>query len=139
MSKKTFEAIVRHYHCADRQAGYEKRGVDHPPYSYSGLLKEPTDLGGSVKEAIMDYLSTLPDGEFVEITIKGKGKAPTAKGFVWAWIEPNTYGRIQESDYRKMVELEKSGEYEKIPFKKYDVHLSDVVDKSTVSDGEKTK
>jgi len=124
--KKEFDAVVRHYHCADRQAAYEKRGQNHPPYSYSGLLKKGHDLDGNVKDEINAYLRTLPDGERVKITIEGKGKAPSAQAFVWAWTKPHTYERIPEADYLKMVELEKTGEYKTEAFHKHKCWHEDV-------------
>ena len=106
--KKEFDAVVRHYHCADRQARYELNGQNHPPHSYSGLLKEGHDLNGDVKEEIRKYLTTLPDGELLKITIEGKGKSSTAEGFVWAYTKPHTYERITEQDYAELVEAEKA-------------------------------
>jgi len=104
--KKEFSAVVRHYHIAKRLEG---------SYSYSGLLKEGHDLDGNVKDKINKYLRSLPDGERVKITIEGLGKAASAHGFVWAWTKPHTYERILETEYRKMVEMQKTYKLGTIP------------------------
>ena len=105
--KKEFEGVVRHYHCADRQVRYEINGKNWLPYSYMGHLKEGHDLSGEVKEDIRKYLTTLPDGELVKITIESKGKSSTAVGFVWALTKAHTYERITEQEYSRLVESEK--------------------------------
>ena len=106
--KKEFTAVVRHYHVASRQAAYESRGADHLPYSYRGLLKEGHDLDGNVNDSIKDYLTTLPDGELVKITVESKGKSSTATGFVWAYTKPGNYERITEQEYLELLELERT-------------------------------
>jgi hypothetical protein len=132
MESKTIYGVVRHYWIAKHIAAertqpdnwYRKNNTHYHPYM--GDLKAPTDLEDQ-DNPVKRFLETLPDGEAVEITIKPLGKSPCATGFVWAWTKANTYERIPESDFEKMVQLEISGNFKKNA-DKYDAELSDVLE-----------
>jgi hypothetical protein len=116
INKKTIHGIVRHYWTAGSIAEermnpdnyYARHGTHYHPYM--GGLKEPTDLCEYNGDPVRDFLTTLPDGEEVEITIKPLGQSQCAKGFVWAWVDSGggDYKRVPEADFEKMVQLEMS-------------------------------
>ena len=133
MESKTICGVVRHYWIAKNEAhqrkdpehnAYAKAGTHYHPYL--GILKRGTDLEDFKRDPVQEFLATLPDGEEVEITVKPKGKSQCARGFVWALVKANTYERIPESDFERLVQMEITGNFKKIPYQKWDADKTDL-------------
>lgn len=103
------KGIVRHDHCADREAAKRKNPRLGRSHSYSGLFygeDDVTYLGQGAREVMYRTLERIPDGESITITIERHGKHPTSEGYIYAWIRANEYGRITTEEYEAMVQLE---------------------------------
>lgn len=92
---KIVRGVVRHYKVPKSKHG-----------SYSGMLKDPTDLKDHEIRNLQDMIQDFPDGEEIEIVITSKGESQCAYGFVWMLTKPNIYERVKKEEWLKTLPKE---------------------------------